>query len=72
MGQKIKIEDKEYDVENLSDQGKATLVSLKFANTRIKELTNMHAFLMRAKNSYVESLKQEMLSSKAGFLLEND
>ena len=72
MGQKIKIEDKEYDVENLSDQGKATLVSLKFATTRMKELTNMQALLMRAKNSYVESLKQEMLSSKAGFLLEND
>lgn len=72
MGQKIKIEDKEYDVENLSDRGKATLVSLKFATTRMKELTNMQALLMRAKNSYVESLKQEMLSSKAGFLLEND
>ena len=72
MGQKIKIEDKEYDVENLSDQGKATLVSLKFATTRMKELANMQALLMRAKNSYVESLKQEMLSSKAGFLLEND
>jgi hypothetical protein len=72
MGQKIKIEDKEYDAENLSDQGKATLVSLKFATMRMKELTNMQALLMRARNSYVESLKQEMLSSKAGFLLEND
>ena len=72
MGQKIKIEDKEYDIENLSDQGKATFVSLNFTTTRMKELTNMQALLMRAKNSYVESLKQEMLSSKAGFLLEND
>ena len=72
MGQKIKIEDKEYDAENLSDQGKATLVSLKFATMRMKELTNMQALLMRARNSYVESLKQEMLSNKAGFLLEDD
>lgn len=72
MGQKIKIEDKEYDLENLSDQGKATFVMLKFATTRIKELTNMQTLLQRAKNSYVESLKQEVLSSKAGLLLEND
>ena len=72
MGQKIKIEDKEYDAENLSDQGKATLVSLKFATMRMKELTNMQALLMRARNSYVESLKQEMLSSKAGFNFSDD
>ena len=72
MGQKIKIEDKEYDVENLSDQSKATLVSLKFATTRMKELTNMQALLMRAKNSYVKSLKQEVLSSKGGFSFGED
>jgi hypothetical protein len=72
MGQKIKFDDKEYDGEKLSDQGKATLLSLKFATVRIEELNNMQALLQRAKNSYVESLKQEMLSSKAGFLLEND
>ena len=72
MAQKIKVEDTEYDVENLSDQGKATFLLLKFATTRVKELNNMQALLQRAKNSYVESLKQEMLSSKAGLLLEND
>jgi hypothetical protein len=72
MGQKIKVEDMEYDVENLSDQGKATFLLLKFATTRMQELNNMQALLQRAKNSYVESLKREMLSSKAGFRLEND
>ena len=72
MGQKIKLEDKEYDVENLSDQAKLNFNSLKFATTRIQEMTNMQALLQRAKNSYVDSLKKEMLSSKSGFLFGDD
>ncbi len=74
MNQKIKVEDTdtEYDVESLSDQGRATFLLLKFTTSRLNELNNMQALLQRAKNSYVDSLKQEMLSSKAGFLLEND
>ena len=72
MGQKIKLDDKEYDVENLSDQAKAALALLQFATTRMQELNNMQALLQRAKKSYDESLKQEMLSSKAGIVLGED
>ena len=72
MGQKIKLDDREYSVENLSDQGKATLASLQFTTTRMQELTNMQALLQRAKNSYVDSLKKEMLSRKSGFLFGDD
>ena len=72
MGQKVKLDDKEYEVENLSDQAKATLASLQFATSRMQELTNMQALLQRAKNSYVDSLKKEMLSSKSGFLFEDE
>ena len=72
MGQKIKLEDMEYDVKDLSDQAKATLASLHFATTRIQELNTMQALLQRAKKSYVESLKQEMLSGTAGLLLGED
>ena len=72
MGQKIKLEDKEYDVENLSDQAKATLASLQFATTRMQELNNMQALLRRAKMSYMETIKQEMVASKAGLLLGDD
>ena len=68
MGQKIKFEGKEYELEKLSDQAKLTLTSMQFADIRLKELNNMQALLQRAKNSYVEDLKQEMLSSKAGLL----
>ena len=72
MGQKIKLDDGEYDVENLSDHAKKMVSSLKFANTRIAELTSMLALLQRAKNSYVDSLKNEMISNKAGFLFGDD
>lgn len=72
MGQKFKLEDKEYDVENLSDQAKATLASLQFTTTRMQELNNMQALLRRAKISYMETIKQEMVASKAGLLLEDD
>ena len=72
MGQKFKLDDKEYDVKDLSDRTAATLASLKFATARMQELNNMQALLQRAKKSYIESLKQEMLSSKAGFVLGED
>ena len=72
MGEKIKLNDKEYEVENLNEQAKATLATLQFVTKRMQEVNNMKALLQRAKYSYVESLKQEMLSNKAGFLLEDD
>ena len=72
MAQKIKLDDAEYEVENLSDQAKAYIETLTFTDARLQELTNMRALLQRAKNSYVDSLKKEMLSSKAGFLFDNE
>ena len=71
MVQKFKIDDKEYDVDVLSDKGKANLISLQFVTQRTQELINMQALLQRAKNSYVEGLKKEMISNKAGYLLED-
>ena len=43
MGQKIKLDDNEYEVENLSDQAKITLASLQFATTRMQELKRIQA-----------------------------
>ena len=71
MAQKIKLGDKEYDVANLSEQGKAVLNLLQFSTQKLQELNNMQALLQRAKNSYIESLKQEILSQKAGYLLDD-
>ena len=48
MAQKIKLDDAEYEVENLSEQAKAYIATLKFTDTRLQELTNMRALLQRA------------------------
>ena len=72
MAQKIKLDDKEYEVESLTDEARAKLSLIQFATKREQELTNMQALLQRAKNSYIDSLKQEMLSKKAGFLFDED
>ena len=71
MAQKIQLGGNEYDTVNLSDQGKVLLNLLQFSTQKLQELNNMQALLQRAKNSYIESLKQEILSQKAGYLLDD-
>jgi len=71
MANKIKLGDEEYSFEDLSDVAKSTLTSYQFADLKLKELNNMLALLQRAKNSYMDSLKKEMLSDKAGFLFDD-
>lgn len=68
MAQTIKLDDKEYDFDDFSETGKSTLLALRFVTERLLELNNHQALLQRAKNSYVDSLKKEMLSNKAGLL----
>ena len=72
MSDKINLDGKEYDVENFNETEKATFDSLKFVSIKIDQLVNMQALLKRAKQSYIEDLKQEVLSSKAGLLLGED
>ena len=72
MVKKIMFDNTEYDYAKLSESAKVALTSLKFSENRISELSNIHAVLQRAKKSYIESLKKEMISDKAGFVLEDD
>jgi hypothetical protein len=70
MPEKIKIGDHEYAVDDFSESGKAHLASLTFTIEKLRELNNMQALLQRAKNSYVDSLKKEVLAAKSGFIIE--
>ena len=72
MTQTINIGDKEYEIARISDNAKATLASLQFANQHISELQNMSAILQRAKNSYMDGIKKEILAHKAGVLLNSE
>lgn len=72
MGEKFTLEDKEYDLDELSDSAKNTVELLKFATDHINEICGNFRLLVRAKNSYVEGLKKEVVSNKAGLLFEDN
>ena len=72
MTDKISIDDVEYKVSDLSVSAKKTLEAINFVSEKTKELKNTKIVLQRAKNSYVDGLKKEMLSKKAGILLGDD
>ena len=67
MAQKIKIDNYEYDIDNLSDTAQKVVELLRGLDQVINEKNNMSALLVRAKKAYIEDLKSEMLSQKAGF-----
>lgn len=72
MPKKITLDGKEYEYDRLSGEGKSRLNLLTFSTQKISELNNLQALLQRAKNSYINSLKKEMLSQKSGFLFNDD
>lgn len=72
MGEKLQLDGKEYELDDTNESVKAKLASIQFVTEKIQELNNMQALLNRAKNSYIESLKNEMISKKAGFQLEDN
>ena len=72
MTSKVKLDGIEYEIESLSATAKKSVESVNFTNNKILELENTVALLRRAKKSYIEGLKQEMLSAKAGFLFADD
>lgn len=71
MSQKIRVDNVEYDISNLTDEGKNVLVAYKEVSQRLQEAANMMAILTRAKNSYIAGLKSEMLKGKTGLDLDD-
>lgn len=72
MGQKIRFEDKEYDVADISEEAKKVFELLQFVIIRKQELENMHALLMRAKIGYTSILEQELLPIKSGLIFDEE
>ena len=72
MNEKIKFEGKEYNVENFSERARVTISALDFVTSRLKELNNMQSVLNRARKSYIETIKTEILSVKAGIVLDDN
>ena len=57
---KLKLDDIEYNTEDLSERGKATLKSLQFLELQIQKLRNEIAIYNTAKQVYVAALATEI------------
>lgn len=56
----IVVDGVEYEVETLSDEGKAIVTSLRFVNKELSEVQARVAVLNTAKSAYIASLKNEL------------
>lgn len=72
MVKKIQLNDKQYDVSNISDEGKRTIRSLNFVDKKLKELIALKIIINRAKQSYISDLKKEIVSKKAGLVFSDN
>jgi len=64
--QKIKIDDVEYDLSNLSDNAKAQLANIQFVDAQIQQLNNEWAVADTARIGYTNALKSELAKMNDG------
>ena len=56
----IKIDDKDYDLDQLSDAAKAQLASLQFVDSELQRLNNQAAVLQTARAAYSKALNEAL------------
>ena len=56
----IKIDDKDYELETLSDEAKNQLVSLQFVDAELQRVNAQAAVLQTARLAYANALKQAL------------
>jgi hypothetical protein len=56
----IKIDDKEYDLDQLSDEAKAHLGSMQFVDAELQRLTAQAAVLKTARVAYAKALNEAL------------
>lgn len=62
---KIKVDEIEYNTEDLTDNGKAQLASLQFLEVQMNKIKSEIAVYQTARNSYIASLKAELEETKS-------
>ena len=63
MSNKVNIDGREYDVDALSDNVKAQLVSLQFVDAEIQRLQGHLAAMQTARNAYAQAVNQELAAN---------
>ena len=56
----IKVNDKEYDVETLSDEAKAQLASIQFCDQELQRLQAQAAAYQTARMAYAKALNEQL------------
>lgn len=66
MSNKFKFDGKDYDIDKVSKTGKEAFYRLRGIDLVIDEKRKLIDLLYKAKKAYMNDLKSEMLSQKAG------
>ena len=66
MVKKLIIDNIEYILDDYGQSVKSLALRLDSADKEIQEKTNLYAVFTRAKNSYIQELKREMIAKKSG------
>ena len=61
----IKIDEKEYDLDHLSDEAKAQLASLQFVDAELQRLNARAAVLQTARIAYSKALNEALAAQQA-------
>lgn len=69
---KLTLDEIEYNTEDLSERGQATLHSLQFLEIQLKKLKNEVAVYQTAQRTYLSALRQEISSTGIKPLPEKD
>ena len=59
---KIKLDDVEYNTEDLSEHAQATLKSLQFLEIQLKKINNEIAIYQTARSQYLAMIKDEIVN----------
>ena len=66
MKQKINIDGIEHGLDTLSDDAKKSVASIQGTDACIHEMENLRAIFTRARRSYIDELKREIIKGKSG------
>lgn len=66
MVNKLVLDNVEYALNDQNQSVKSLVLKLDNTDKEIQEKTNLYAVFTRAKNSYVQELKREMIAGKSG------
>ena len=59
----IKIDDKDYELDSLSDEAKAQLAMLQFVDAELQRVNAQTAVLQTARNIYAKALNEALVAS---------